>query len=373
MTNQLDTVVPPDLLAMGMEMRAFVLSVSLIIGIVQRASSFTAPVVVTTRPRPNEILLVKKTDGRAQCRTTAGRDRPRCFLFFERRQLRQSSSLPDEEIDNLGKPTVLFPFTLTNTQGDGSEEVLTIRTLEKPDLQTVVPMCVKEFGTSGEMSPFPWRNLNRNTLQAWFDDLIFGPLVGMSFEMKILQRDKEPRNDFVLCLERSNNQGSPSEVVGIVELSLQPLDPHRNPPPVPLPLWYKELYSQTNSVPAPNGWVTNLLIDESHRGKGYAKILMAAVEGLAKSWGCSSISLHVDSDRVSGKVPQKLYQKLGYQPVLTSTNKDDATFDVVAAKDENNNNRMDWGWMGGSNPVQSGLYMVDGVLLLFMRKELVSQ
>ena len=51
-------------------------------------------------------------------------------------------------MDNLGKPTVLFLLhfrsTLTNTKRDGSEEGLAIRTLENLDLQTVVPMCVKE-------------------------------------------------------------------------------------------------------------------------------------------------------------------------------------------------------------------------------------
>jgi GNAT superfamily N-acetyltransferase len=153
----------------------------------------------------------------------------------------------------------------------------------------------------------------------------------------------------VLCLENSALGG----VVAIVELSVQPLDPLRNPPPIPLPMFFKEAYCDSKGLPPPNAWISNLLVDENARGKGYSKMLMAATEGLAKQWGCDSISLHVDSDSVAGKVPQKLYERLGYEPVVEA----------------NIEQRFDW---MGPDILKTGLYMVEGVPLIFLRKQLVN-
>jgi hypothetical protein len=138
----------------------------------------------------------------------------------------------------------------------------------------------------------------------------------------------------------------------MVELSIQPLDPERNPPPVPFPIWYKEAYSKSKGLPPPNGFVTNLLISDQYRGKGYSKVMMKAVEGLARSWGCTSISLHVDADPTSGEIAQALYKSLGYQPVSSDATKD--KFD----------------WVDPAFQLRSSIYMIDGVALLFLRKSL---
>ena len=75
---------------------------------------------------------------------------------------------------------------------------------------------------------------------------------------------------------------------------------------------------------------------------------MAATEGIAKSWNVGLIYLHADADRSSGKVPQSLYEGLGYQVVVA----DNPQFE----------------WMGGD--LNSRIHIVAGVPLLCLRKRL---
>jgi GNAT superfamily N-acetyltransferase len=262
---------------------------------------------------------------------------------------------PAEALDRLSQPSVSLPASIelkyegkAPPENEPSSKRLVIRNIEKNDLPVLIAMCVKEFGSTSEVIDFPWKNLNMNSIQEWFDSVLFGPLIGMSLEMKIQRQgstSEEPDYNIV-CLEENG------EIVGIVELSIQPLDPERNPPPVPFPIWYKEAYSTSKGLPPPNGFVTNLLIADQHRGKGYSKVMMKAVEGLARSWGCTSISLHVDADPTSGEIAQALYKSLGYEPVSSDATKD--KFD----------------WMGPEFQLRSGLYMIEGVALLFLRKSL---
>jgi ribosomal protein S18 acetylase RimI-like enzyme len=218
-------------------------------------------------------------------------------------------------------------------------------------------MCVREFGTGDSITSLddiPWEELmnNQSSVQNLWDQLFFGPLVRWALEMKI-QRQRsgdDPRrnikpDDNVLCLEIDGR------VVAIVELSIQPPDAERNPPPVPIPMFFKELLSTVRGLPPPDGWVTNLLVDDAYRGLGYSKVLMKAVEGLAKSWDCSAIHLHVDADAVSGKVAQDLYRGLGYEPAM----------------DQRSTKKYDW---MGPELMSLGLYVVDDVPLLFLRKNL---
>lgn len=274
----------------------------------------------------------------------------KCYLFFGTRREKKfdsSTKFSNEVIENLRSESLLLPYSFCSNDDDK----LTVRFLERQDLSTVVPMCVKEFGTPP--SGFPWNNLNSKAISKWFDSIIFGPFVSLSLEMKIARRVQGYDNSLpdiapdynIICLEVNGN------VAAIVELSIQPLDPERNPPPVPLPLFFKQAYSESKGLPEPNGWVSNLLVDESYRGKGYSKLLMSAVEGIAKQWECTSISLHVDADSVTGKIPQKLYETLGYEPVV---------MDSVM-------HQFDW---MDPDVLKTGLYMVDGVPLVFLRKSL---
>jgi hypothetical protein len=140
----------------------------------------------------------------------------------------------------------------------------------------------------------------------------------------------------------------------MVELSLQPPDLNRNPPAAPLPLEFKQTLARRTEIGTVQGWITNLLIDPTCRGLKYSKILMAATEGIAKTWGCTYIFLHADADLRSGKIPQRLYESLGYE-VVTGNGKDDYT------------------WAGPSSTSLnqfSAIRMIDGTALLCYSKRL---
>jgi GNAT superfamily N-acetyltransferase len=153
------------------------------------------------------------------------------------------------------------------------------------------------------------------------------------------------------------------QIVGIAELSWQPPDPTRNAPPFVLPYFVKEIISRfipnkggTNNIDeskAPKGYVSNVLTWKNRRGLGYSRVLMAALEGIARRWGCDDIRLHVDADEVSGKIARGLYWSLGYE----------------AVPDRGNNKVGNYDWMGPSMANQ-GLYLVEGVPLLYLRKSL---
>lgn len=291
----------------------------------------------------------------------------RCNLFFNRpsgRPRRSSWKVPDSVLEELSQAPVTFPHRVAleykgNTSPEQMPKHATVRNLKLADLPTVVPMCVKEFGTGptiASLDDIPWEELMNNP-SSWIDlpdRLFFEPLVRLSLEMKIQRQQSgdDPRwnvkpDDNVLCLEIDGG------VVGIVELSMQPPDPERNPPPVPLPMFVKKLLSTARGLSPPDGWVTNLLVDDAYRGLGYSKVLMKAAEGLARSWECSAIYLHVDADTVSGKVAQDLYRGLGYEPVM----------------DQRSTTKYDW---MGPELMSLGLYMIDDVPLLFLRKDLTN-
>lgn len=286
-----------------------------------------------------------------------------CKLFFrsKRPTARSSWIIPDAALNELSDSSVTFPYHLllqSRNEEEQPKEVV-IRTLEKEDLDTVVPMCVKEFGSSKSpitsIDQIPWEEIAKDSsvLDDVIERILFGPLVRSSLEMKINRQEvgDDPGrpnvlpDDTVLCAEFDGR------VVAIVDLSRQPPDPERNPPPVPLPMFVKNLLSTFRGLPSPDGWVTNLLVDESFRGQGFSKLLMKAAEGLARSWGCRAIYLHVDADSVSGKVPQDLYRGLGYEPVI----------------DRRSQTKYDW---MGPELMNLGLYVIDEVPLLFLRKNI---
>eukprot|EP00532_Pseudo-nitzschia_australis_P016197 CAMPEP_0168259288 /NCGR_PEP_ID=MMETSP0141_2-20121125/7650_1 /TAXON_ID=44445 /ORGANISM="Pseudo-nitzschia australis, Strain 10249 10 AB" /LENGTH=601 /DNA_ID=CAMNT_0008196729 /DNA_START=135 /DNA_END=1941 /DNA_ORIENTATION=+ len=141
---------------------------------------------------------------------------------------------------------------------------------------------------------------------------------------------RKPKHDQAAATsinDNDNNTKEPlstsSRVVGMVELSLQPPDADRNPSALPLPKWFRATLARHTTLDGSlQGWITNLLVCDSCRGRGHSKLLVAAVEGIAKhGWGCDSVYLHADADVVSGKIPQALYEGMGYEPVTGSTRK----------------------------------------------------
>ena len=302
-----------------------------------------------------------------------------CELFFRAsdsqpgRQLRQNVlktlSPPNGTLETLSRANITLPCTIpllpkgesfSTTSSDESYS-LTIRPMKITDLKDdILPMCIKEFGTgptANLMELFHseiWQKASSGSLLDWWDRLWLEPMVSLTLRTKIGLMESRARSTagngqsvfgdntlLVLCLNTcktrhnddtggkissSNGQNCQEKVVGMIELSLQPPEADRNPPAYPIPLWMKLVYSEIHHLDGLQGWITNLLIDPDHRGCGYSKILVAAVEGitrkLEKQYSCHSIYLHADANDRSGRIPQSLYEGMGYELVLESRSRD---------------------------------------------------
>ena len=74
-------------------------------------------------------------------------------------------------------------------------------------------------------------------------------------------------------------------------------------------LWMK------HEAPRPHGFIFDIALDETMRGKGYGKQAMLALEVFAKGLGLETIGLHVFAHNPAA---MQLYKKLGYE--VTSQN-----------------------------------------------------
>ena len=330
----------------------------------------------------------------------------RRFLFFNKRDedgniiktTKPRRARPTvETLDELRSPGVSFPREVGLDNDDDADVRLSLRHMTEDDLKTLVPMCIEEFGTDYQLKQLnaAKRDRQRRSLlprwivnpklipNAW-ESFSFELLIYWTLRLKLMQggngglrrRSSIPNPSphdpvmLVLCEQAKRLSDDASRVVGMVELSLQPPDADRNPPALPLPLWVKAALARHTTMDGSlQGWVTNLLIGESCRGKGYSKILMAATEGIAQKWGCSSIYLHADADAISGRVPQRLYEGLGYEVVIGSTRKGSGDNSGVDGKDDGFSPQ----WAGGSRREQArfmAIRVVDEVCLLCYRKRI---
>ena len=325
-----------------------------------------------------------------------------CHLFFrareEKKRKEAQARIPASALEELRRKDVSIPFQFSLVvQPEGNDitaavvaspKLVTVRYLTVEDLSAIVPLCVAEFG-AGEMTLqdfvdlFPWDRSPADIKEYvvdWWDNFILPSFVYWTFRWKIaaynshgecpqdhallvatLQEEKWPEKvDFATtAIEIANqlsttgsieigNDSTDEVIVGMVELSRQPPEASRNPPAYPLPLWYKEAYCNMKKLHPLNGWVTNLLVRPDYRGEGYSKLLMAATEGVARSWNCDMIHLHCDANTIGGKVPQTLYKGLGYEMV----------------EDPNS----PYAWMG--TELSTKIFMIQGVALLYFRKAL---
>jgi ribosomal protein S18 acetylase RimI-like enzyme len=67
--------------------------------------------------------------------------------------------------------------------------------------------------------------------------------------------------------------------------------------------------------PTNDGFILELYVEESQRGKGYGKQIMLLIEEKARELGLKAIGLHVFG---SNKIAQNLYKAVGYE--VTSVN-----------------------------------------------------
>lgn len=302
--------------------------------------------------------------------------------------------IPAEELSVLNEGFAIgsvppFPYTFDllpkSAEDDGTVSShatkMLIRHLEEEDIVGILPELVREFGS---LMPQTNSNNRGDNVATEVENYLFSMTVLIGLTQRVKRRVKGypegtksncPDHNVICIVEQipviSSNPDQPEsyneQIVGIGEISWQPPNPNRNAPPFVLPYFTKQILSKFNPstdddgqiVDSPRGYISNVLVWKSRRGLGYARVLMAALEGIAKSWKCQDVRLHVDADEKSGKVAQSLYRNLGYRGVP------DRTSTYKKAKGE----RVGLEWMGPSM-INEGLYMVDGIPLLYMQKSL---
>jgi GNAT superfamily N-acetyltransferase len=213
-------------------------------------------------------------------------------------------------------------------------------------------MCLAEYGTGPEHFPLHEHWL----IGAWLERQALKVDVTLTMSLKATASNMPPQDHAVLLACVDDEQ-----IVGMIEVSQQPVNPHRNPPPYPIPLWFKQLYGTVTNSEI-EGWITNLLVIPSYRGQGYGKLLVAACEGVAKSWNCRSMHLHCDADQVRGKIAQKLYLSAGYEMLNQ--------WETMVQN--NNKNKDGLAVWTSQESLQNSVFFIDGVPLLYLRKDLTN-
>jgi RimJ/RimL family protein N-acetyltransferase len=211
--------------------------------------------------------------------------------------------------------------------------------MEPQDLNNIVQLCMEEYGQK-----------NRTNLADQLDQWWLQLLIDSTMRMK-LAIDSSPleKDHTILVATQQMSHQSTSRVVGMIEVSWQPVLPDRIPPAVPIPLSLKKMYCQIIGIPL-QAWIGNLLIEPSFRRRGLAKLLVAATEGIAgQRIGCTSLHLHCDAQYSAA---QRLYQSMGYRIIP----KDDTPFTF-----------------DGGIAWRDSIHFVDGVALLYLQKDIDMQ
>ena len=281
-----------------------------------------------------------------------------------------------------------FPYTIDLLPKNTEDETMSnratkmvVRHLEEEDIICILPEVVREFGSlmSQTNSKQPGDEVSTQ-----IENYLFSMTVLIGLTQRVKRRIKGypegtgsnfPDHNVICIVEQipiiTQDASQPlsynEQIVGIGEISWQPPNPNRNAPPFVLPYFIKQILAKFSSgagidgevLDAPRGYISNVLVYKNRRGLGYGRVLMAALEGIAKTWGCNDVRLHVDADEKSGKVAQTLYRKLGYAGVP----------DRGSSKTKSKDDQLGYEWMGPSM-ASEGLYMVDGIPLLYMQKSL---
>ncbi|GKY92643.1 hypothetical protein MPSEU_000234400 [Mayamaea pseudoterrestris] len=336
--------------------------------------------------------------------------------------------IPQSAYDKVKQPDFHLPLTIPLPfayQAEGSEQPqqhLVLRLLQASDIQSVVELCSNEYGRRREMPCAS--QLSLPVVLDYLDDLTLRPLVEASLFVKVQhdQSKKIPNDHVVLVLEcssytepalRESQRAKMSEIIGMIEVSRQPVIPNRNPPAFPRPLWLKRLIGSYHSVTSPTfnsqqtvsnhlkseqkmlqGWITNLLVSPHYRSRGCAKLLVTVCETIAKQhWTCSSMHLHCDAHPQRGQSSQALYVKsLNYQTLdqakqtnfAISNTDNGATQEIQASQLTMANPAPATGNVSSESSLElppmgpaplepagmSSIFIVQGVPLLYLHKQL---
>jgi len=251
----------------------------------------------------------------------------KCYIFFRTNPSLQGNRISNEILEEISTIDN-FPYYCNVGQAH-----ICIRRMQLDDLQRISDLCYEEYSTGdATLTNFPFDKPLE--IGDWFDRLLLRPLVDSTMYIKT---NDNPTDHAVLVATMDE------VLVGMVEVSQQPVDPTNNPSPVPIPLAVKQaLYGSQLQ-----GWITNLLVAKEYRGRGLSKALVAAAERQAKLWRRTSIHLHCDASVVSGRIPQKLYESMGYEAISSDN----------------------FSWT--QNNIACSVYVIDGIPLLYLRKNLV--
>jgi|AntRauTorckE5430_2_1112549.scaffolds.fasta_scaffold10222_2 ribosomal protein S18 acetylase RimI-like enzyme len=271
---------------------------------------------------------------------------------LEQAQTIYSRGIPNKAIHDL-KEGKSLPYDFQYM-----DSTIRVKQLQKEEVTEAVGLCLKEYGSYPSSTPESKYPLSKALYSAMddFDNFLFTFIVLLGLGQRVERREKGdidssiPQDHNVVCLYEVGEHEN-ENMIGMAEVSLQPADPSRTSPPFVLPAKVKNAFCSFGLWSKPMPYISNVLVTNEYRGKGYSKILMACCEGLAKSWGFEQVYLHVDADSRSGAPAQGLYRSLGYMPVI------------------DNKYNKNFAWMG-IDMVNRGLYIVDGVALLFLKKVL---
>jgi GNAT superfamily N-acetyltransferase len=181
-----------------------------------------------------------------------------------------------------------------------------------------------------------------------------------------------------------------SEIIAMAEVSLQP--PFCTAPPLVMPypikvaqgMWERwthrtshfsflaqfekatttknenDEHKKASNEANVEAYVSNVLVRKRFRSQGLAQLLMAALECqamCASGMNRNQVTLHCDANESSGQAPQQLYFKLGYEPIVEEGK--------ATVKSNNRGNNIH-----DNDSFRNAVYMVEGIPLLYLKKDL---
>lgn len=121
---------------------------------------------------------------------------------------------------------------------------------------------------------------------------------------KLFKPSLDANKDSTLLVAVDNTKPISQNIIGIVEICLDPPNGKLSPP-LQFP-WSKIKDSY-------EPYLSNLCVDSSYRGLGIGKFLCCIGEDIAKNnWKKSSMYLHVENDNIAAV---KMYESIGYQKI----------------------------------------------------------
>jgi len=241
-----------------------------------------------------------------------------------------------------------------------SSSKFTFRKMEEKDISDLVRMYVREYSPSLallqqqqiQFTLFPRKlivnskNENIEQIANFVDNFVLAAIIYLGLYQRCRRRWISEPDHQVWCLTTENDPTSEDNgiVVGAVELSLEISGQTSSPFCVPLEIKKNLLGNNNNRCLQP--YVSNVIVKEDCRGKGYGSIMLRKIENEATKLGYDRLTLHVNTN---SQTARSLYDKLGYNMIDSQTGN---------------------GLVGHIVRFLAGLYFIEESELLYMKKEL---